>query len=147
MESSGALVITFRGISDERRMWKDWLVRIVKEIQDTFPEIGKLERFENADEYNPKKTVEIPKKLDNADVLFFAKTDGTSFVQCGEEQKPVTAVAITHYPDICGYYLFSLDKDDEVIGDFDCASIAEAMTLAEESHRVQKQDWIQLPNP
>ena len=69
---------------------------IVKEIQDAFPALGKLERFENADECNPKKTVEIPKKLDDADVLYFAKTDGTSCVQCGEERWLVTAVAITH---------------------------------------------------
>jgi len=84
----------------------------------------------------------IPRKLDNADVLFFAKTDGASFVQCGEERWPVVAVAIAQYPEDSRCYLFCLNRGREVIGDFDCGSVAEAMELAENSHRVQKHEWI-----
>ena len=74
-------------------------------------------------------------------MLFFAEADGASFVQCGDERWPVVAFAIAHYPGTSTCYLFSLDGACEVIGDSDCASVAEAMELAESSHRVQKHVW------
>jgi hypothetical protein len=42
LASSGALRVSFHGISDERRMWKDWMVRILRELEVNFPEIGEL---------------------------------------------------------------------------------------------------------
>jgi hypothetical protein len=83
----------------------------------------------------------FPHKLDGADVLFFAKTDGGSFVLCGENQVPIVALAIACYPNTCDHYLFSLDDSYEVIGDSDCHSVAEAMELAAAAYRIKKNDW------
>jgi hypothetical protein len=46
----GEFLVLFNGISDDRRMWKDWMARILKEIQDRFPQIGELKDVRNADE-------------------------------------------------------------------------------------------------
>lgn len=51
LSSSGTVSFVFRGISDERRMWKDWMVRILKEFQDQFPQVGTIERMQNEDEF------------------------------------------------------------------------------------------------
>jgi hypothetical protein len=85
----------------------------------------------------------IPRKLDGADVLFVAKRDGRSFVQCGEDRLAIVALAIACYPGTSDHYLFSLGDSYEVIGDSDCHSVAEAMELAETSHRIKRDDWKQ----
>jgi len=83
----------------------------------------------------------IPRQLDGAEVLFFAKTHGGSFVLCGDERLPIVALAIACYPGTSDHYLFCLDDSYEVIGDSDCYSVAEAMELAETSHKIKKGDW------
>ena len=86
----------------------------------------------------------IPRKLDGADVLLFAKTDGTGFTQCGEERWTIVAVAIAQYSGSEKIYVFSLDRDYEVIGDVDCNSVTDAMELVQTWHGVKEHEWLRV---
>ncbi|WP_163539241.1 hypothetical protein [Gracilibacillus sp. YIM 98692] len=55
---------------------------------------------------------------------------------------PITAMAICQYEGSKVYYLFSCDLNWDVIGDFDCYSIKEAMEIAKDSYNVILEDWI-----
>ena len=47
--AAGELCIVFRGLSADRRFWKDWYVRIGRATQEAFPEVGKLVAVDNND--------------------------------------------------------------------------------------------------
>jgi hypothetical protein len=93
----------------------------------------------------------IPNELDGAKVIKYTSNSlsnkfGT--VRIINEKKetideiPITAKAICKYEGSQEYYLFSCDLNWEVIGDFDCDSLKEAMEIAKNSNNVKYEDWI-----
>ena len=53
LDPSGSLCIILRGISDKSRFWKDWFVRVCRELQAEFPEVGELTVVEDAEGTTP----------------------------------------------------------------------------------------------
>lgn len=79
------------------------------------------------------RTIDIqPVQLDGADVLCWVVSQrGNFYTQVGSDPPiVVVAMAVARYPDGGPYYLFKCDRDWEVVGDWDCESIAEAQELA-----------------
>jgi uncharacterized OsmC-like protein len=93
----------------------------------------------------------IPDELDGAKVIRYTSNSisnkfGTVRIINDKKETideiPITAKAIGKYEGSKEYYLFSCDLNWEVIGDFDCDSLKEAMEIAEKSNNVKYEDWI-----
>lgn len=93
----------------------------------------------------------IPNELDGAKVIKYTSNSlsnkfGT--VRIINEKReiidgiPITAKAICKYEGSEEYYLFSCDLNWEVIGDFDCDSLKDAMEIAKNSNNIKYDDWI-----
>ncbi|MEW9122686.1 MAG: hypothetical protein AB2421_08230 [Thermotaleaceae bacterium] len=93
----------------------------------------------------------IPDELDGAKVIKYTSNSLSNIfgtVRIINDKKEIideisiTAKAICKYEGSNEYYLFSCDLNWEVIGDFDCDSLKEAMEIAYNSNNVKYDDWI-----
>ena len=46
--SQGELNLVLYGVSDRKRFWKDWFVRIARDLNAEFPEVGEVSKVEDA---------------------------------------------------------------------------------------------------
>jgi hypothetical protein len=46
--SKGELHLILCGVSDRKRFWKDWIVRIARSLNTEFPEVGEVSKVEDA---------------------------------------------------------------------------------------------------
>ena len=77
---------------------------------------------------------EPPAQLDNATILcWVASQRGGFYTQSGTDPPiVVVAMAVARYAHGGPFYLFKCDRNWEVVGDWDCGSVAEAQELAAE---------------
>lgn len=84
-----------------------------------------------------------PLHLDGARVLRYAISQRGAFYHLGgEAQVPVPAMAICRYDGSDVVYLFKCATDWEVIHDWDCASVDEAMEIAAQQAESETPEWI-----
>jgi hypothetical protein len=81
------------------------------------------------------KFLEPPDELDGAEVLLWAYSPDKPFFMMkytdGGEYRPIHGFAICRYKGSDTCYKFSCDRNWNVVGDMDAASLEEAMDLAQ----------------
>jgi hypothetical protein len=85
-----------------------------------------------------------PPKLDGADVLRYAVSERGGYydVEGAEAPARVMAMAICQYRGDALFYYFSCTADWDVVGDFDCESIDDAMRLAAQHANGETLNWV-----
>ena len=86
----------------------------------------------------------FPSVLDNAKVLYYTPPGhyGDLYLTTGEIEDRIVYRAVCQYPDDHKYYLFGCNEEYEVITDWPCDSLQEAMQAAKAPDQ-EKIIWIQ----
>ena len=84
-----------------------------------------------------------PPQLDGAAVVCWTISPVGEFYQLVGSDPPVSvaAMAVCIYDDSGALYLFKCDPTWDVVQDWDCGSVEEAMALAEQHSRGQPVEW------
>ena len=84
-----------------------------------------------------------PQHLDGAKVVCWTVSPRGGFYQLRGADPPITvvAMAVAQYEDGGSIYLFTCNRNWEVVQDWDCGSVEEAMELAAEHVGTEALDW------
>lgn len=89
-----------------------------------------------------------PTHLDGAVVLHYAISRDAAFhtVEDAGVLRLITAMAIARYDASGQIYLFKCTHDWDVVQDWDCESVEDAMRIARQHVRAGGPDWIAMPD-